>query len=117
MTAYPKSLPDYQLFGSLPNVGLPELGSIDAYHVAMHNREPESRVLVGGIIEWPMRKHINIHRGGAQDTGSKGCQTVHPSMWEDFRSSVYGKLSEHRQPDIPYLLLESSDFAVAQSGG
>lgn len=117
VTVYPKSLADYRIFGALPNVGLPELGTIDAYHVAMHNREPESRVLTDGSIEWPMREHINIHRGGAEDTGSKGCQTVHPSMWDDFIDSVYGKLREHRQPDIPYLLIEARDLAVAQSGG
>ena len=115
VTAYPTSLTDYQRFGGLRNVGLPYLLGIPAYHEAI--RAKHGHVLDDGSIEWPMDAHINIHRGGAVDTGSRGCQTVHPSMWEDFRSSVYRELRERNQPNIPYLLIEARDLAVAQSGG
>lgn len=116
VTAYPQNLDHYRLFGALKNVGLREdLPDIRAYQDAV--REKHGRVIADDIIEWPMEEHINIHRGGAEGTSSKGCQTVHPSMWDDFIGSVYGKLREHRQPDVPYLLLEARDLAVAQSGG
>lgn len=50
---------------------------------------------------------INIHRGGLHTTGSAGCQTIHPTQWEEFISTV-SRVLEHR-PTIPYLLLERGD--------
>jgi hypothetical protein len=108
VTAYPRSLDDYRLFGRLPNVALgADLASVDAYRDALRQRG--GRVLENESIEWPMQAHINIHRGGSEDTGSKGCQTVHPSMWDDFIGSVYGELRTLGQAEIPYLLVEARD--------
>ena len=110
VTAYPRSLDEYRLFGRLPNVGLRgDLASVDAYRNALSERG--GRVLADGSIEWPMQAHINIHRGGSDDTGSKGCQTVHPSMWADFIQGTYRELRTRGQSDIPYLLLEASDLS------
>jgi len=110
VSAYPRSLDEYRLFGRLPNVALrADLASIDAYRDAL--RERGGRVLEDGSVEWPMRAHINIHRGGSEDTGSKGCQTVHPSMWAEFIGGVYGELRIRQQAEIPYLLLEARDLS------
>lgn len=108
--ARPESLDDYRRFAELPNVGLREpLGSIEAYRDALRGRG--GRVLEDGRVEWPMAAHINIHRGGAADTSSKGCQTVHPSMWDEFIQATYRALRERGQAYIPYLLLEAGEAA------
>jgi hypothetical protein len=48
---------------------------------------------------------INIHRGGANTTSSLGCQTIYPTQWDAFRSLVYGEMSRHSTPTIPYVLI------------
>lgn len=107
---HPRSLDDYHRFAALPNVGLRErLDSVGAYHDAIRARG--GKVLSDDTIEWPMEAHINVHRGGAEGTSSKGCQTVHPSMWTEFIDATYRELRAHDQADIPYLLLEAQDLA------
>lgn len=117
VSVHPRTLEDYRLFGRLRNVGLQEdLPSVDAYREALRARG--ARLLTDGSVEWPMSAHINIHRGGSVDTGSRGCQTVHPSVWAEFIDSVYRALRERSQADLPYLLLDAPDLPVAgQAGG
>lgn len=35
---------------------------------------------------------INIHKGSKGSTSSEGCQTIHPSQWDEFIGSVYREL-------------------------
>jgi hypothetical protein len=113
VTVYPKTLNDYHLLAQLPNVGLPmKLGSVAAYEDAVR---AHGGVVTGDGIEWRMSAHINVHRGGSSSTGSKGCQTVHPSMWDEFIEDVRKTLSHHAQPGLPYLLIEVDDLGLATS--
>jgi hypothetical protein len=57
-------------------------------------------------IEWPMREHINIHRGQAGSTSSMGCQTVSPNQWQEFFGAVKSALHDSHQELVTYLLLE-----------
>ncbi|GAB4492265.1 MAG: hypothetical protein OHK0019_13850 [Saprospiraceae bacterium] len=54
---------------------------------------------------------INIHRGGANDTGSIGCQTIYPTQWRSFIETAKLQAQiwyEERWKDgpIPYILIE-----------
>lgn len=49
---------------------------------------------------------INIHDGGWTTTSSEGCQTVPPSMWKEFNSSLKDQLAKYKQARFPYLLIE-----------
>jgi lysozyme len=107
--ARPRSLDDYRRFAELPNVGLRErLESVAAYQDALRARG--GKVLADGTVEWPMAAHINIHRGGAEGTSSKGCQTVQPSLWGEFIQATYHALREAGQADIAYLLVEAEEW-------
>jgi hypothetical protein len=50
---------------------------------------------------------INIHRGGYNTTSSLGCQTIYPTQWESFRSTVNDQLKRYNQRDFPYILIEN----------
>jgi lysozyme len=47
---------------------------------------------------------LNIHKGGRDSTGSRGCQTIHPSQWAAFINLVYAEMSRHGQTTVPYVL-------------
>jgi len=49
---------------------------------------------------------INIHKGGYTKVSSLGCQTIHPSQWNDFISNVEALMKRTRQGDIKYILKE-----------
>lgn len=53
---------------------------------------------------------INIHRGGYNGTSSLGCQTIIPSQWDGFISSVRDRLKRADQKVIPYLLINEEDI-------
>lgn len=48
---------------------------------------------------------INIHRGGINSTSSEGCQTIHPSQWDEFMTLVKAYFPSGK--DIPYILIEN----------
>jgi lysozyme len=48
---------------------------------------------------------INIHKGGFNSTSSEGCQTIHPSQWDEFMSLV--KTFFPSGKDIQYILIEN----------
>jgi hypothetical protein len=48
---------------------------------------------------------INIHKGGFNTTSSEGCQTIHPSQWDEFMSLV--KTFFPSGKDIQYILIEN----------
>jgi hypothetical protein len=71
------------------------------------------RLLVSRIGETqvPSARHgvaINIHKGGRTTTSSEGCQTIHPSQWDAFISTVYDQMARHTQIRIQYCLLEET---------
>jgi lysozyme len=49
---------------------------------------------------------INIHRGSRGSTSSLGCQTIHPSQWNSFISTVEAQMEKHSQKSIHYILKE-----------
>lgn len=49
---------------------------------------------------------INIHRGSATTTSSLGCQTVHPTQWDNFINLVRCELVLAKQVEVPYLLID-----------
>jgi hypothetical protein len=49
---------------------------------------------------------INIHRGGWTTTSSEGCQTIHPSQWDEFIALVRQELDHSGARTIPYVLVE-----------
>jgi lysozyme len=49
---------------------------------------------------------LNIHKGGYKTTSSEGCQTIHPSQWDQFIKKVYELMDECNQSTIPYVLVE-----------
>lgn len=51
--------------------------------------------------------YIDIHKGGYTTTSSLGCQTIHPSQWQNFLSSVKRELNSYKQDIIPYYLSET----------
>lgn len=51
---------------------------------------------------------INIHRGSWTSTSSAGCQTIYPSQWESFITTVKAQMMKHEQSTIPYLLVDRS---------
>lgn len=103
VVARPVSLEDYHHFAG--KVGQRRLDSVAAYREAL--RAGPGKVMDDGTVEWPMDAHINVHRGGVEGTSSKGCQTVPPDMWAEFIGATYGAMERHRQPEIPYLLVEA----------
>lgn len=48
---------------------------------------------------------INIHKGGWRQTGSEGCQTIHPEDWFAFLECVRMQLRYYAQGTIPYVLV------------
>lgn len=55
---------------------------------------------------------INIHNGGWNNTGSLGCQTIHPSQWPSFINLASGEAKRLFKQDwdkvtIPYILIEN----------
>ena len=53
---------------------------------------------------------INIHRGGRNGTSSEGCQTIPPSQWDAFYSSLSGEMKRHGVSTFPYLLITDTDL-------
>jgi lysozyme len=107
--ARPDTIDDYREFAKAPGVALGRrFDTIQEYRDAL--RSMGGRLNADGSIEWPMKEHINIHRGGDTDPGSRGCQTVHPSVWPGFIRAVYDELERRGQPYVPYLLIEAADL-------
>lgn len=52
---------------------------------------------------------INIHRGGDRGTSSLGCQTVHPSQWDEFITLVYNEMAFYQLHWIAYVLTGRPD--------
>lgn len=52
---------------------------------------------------------INIHRGSYTGTSSLGCQTIHPSQWDEFISTVKQYLTMYGQTKLRYILKEVKD--------
>ncbi len=50
---------------------------------------------------------INIHKGGVHTTGSEGCQTLPPHLWQAFKTVGYTELERHSLKDFPYILTDS----------
>ena len=48
---------------------------------------------------------INIHKGGWNTTSSEGCQTIHPSQWDEFMTLVKAYFPSGK--NIPYILIEN----------
>lgn len=49
---------------------------------------------------------INIHRGGYNSTSSLGCQTIYPTQWDSFRSTLMDQLKRYKQKEFSYVLIE-----------
>lgn len=49
---------------------------------------------------------INIHKGSFSSTSSLGCQTIYPSQWNSFITTVELQMKKHEQREIPYLLMD-----------
>lgn len=56
---------------------------------------------------------INLHRGGLSGTSSKGCQTVPPHQWTEFKALVDNLLAENGQSSFYYILINNADLATA----
>jgi hypothetical protein len=115
VTLHPSDLDDYRNFARKVNMD-DSLPDVDAYKAALRGSR-DAKLLPDGAVEWRMREHINIHRGRTDTTGSLGCQTVEPSMWEEFIGAVYRELAGHAQRDIPYLLVEARELPASRSDG
>lgn len=50
--------------------------------------------------------YIDIHKGGYNTTSSLGCQTIYPTQWTDFLSTVEREIAKNNQTIIPYCLIE-----------
>jgi lysozyme len=50
---------------------------------------------------------INIHRGSITSTSSEGCQTIYPTLWEEFRNSVFGSMDYAKVSNLPYCLINA----------
>lgn len=59
-------------------------------------------------VPWP-GVAINIHKGGKNSTSSEGCQTLYPNQWQEFIGLVYDLMARHKQPVVPYVLVEGWD--------
>lgn len=51
---------------------------------------------------------LNIHKGGRFNTGSEGCQTIHPDYWDEFIELVYQEMDFYNQKSIPYCLIDET---------
>lgn len=49
---------------------------------------------------------INIHKGSNTGTSSMGCQTIPPSQWDSFQTTVYMLMDRYAQKVIPYVLCQ-----------
>jgi lysozyme len=49
---------------------------------------------------------INIHKGSLTHTSSEGCQTLYPSQWGEFITTIYQLTKSAGQEVIPYVLVE-----------
>lgn len=78
-------------------------GGYPAFRPATKNEElPVDR---DGVADPRPGVAINIHRGGENGTSSEGCQTIVPSQWEAFYSTLDGMLTRHKQSTFPYVLI------------
>lgn len=48
---------------------------------------------------------INIHKGGYNTTSSEGCQTIYPTQWQSFKTTVYELMDRYDQKTISYILI------------
>jgi hypothetical protein len=51
---------------------------------------------------------INVHRGGAFQTSSEGCQTIVPGQWDAFLSAVKAELARAKVTHLPYVLVDAA---------
>jgi lysozyme len=51
---------------------------------------------------------LNIHEGSRNSTSSEGCQTIYPTQYKSFISTVYDQMDRYGQKVIPYLLVEET---------
>jgi hypothetical protein len=95
-------------------------GGVYLYKLGMHNMKNPylalrqyGRVTVirdGGseVTDTPAAPfYIDIHKGGYNTTSSLGCQTIHPTQWQNFLSLVKDQLKRYNQIIIPYALVEA----------
>ena len=50
---------------------------------------------------------INIHKGGRWSVSSLGCQTIHPSQWDEFIDKVKKRMVIFRRQDVKYILKDA----------
>lgn len=72
--------------------------------VAPGVKDERGRCLGGG--RWVGWFGINCHKGGNTTTSSEGCQTVHPSQWDEFITLVARDMARHNVASLAYLLTE-----------
>ncbi|MDC9701536.1 MAG: lysozyme [Alphaproteobacteria bacterium] len=63
---------------------------------------------------------VNLHRGGVEDTSSKGCLTVPPNQWKEFYALLCGLLEKYGQSTFFLTLLsypEDEPPVILSSGG
>jgi hypothetical protein len=53
---------------------------------------------------------INLHKGGATNTWSEGCQTWPNDQWETAKNLIYEKLLLNRMSIFPYLLVDGIEY-------
>lgn len=103
----------------IKDVAVLKLGGPYLYRIGLHNvQNPYEAlrqygnvtVIRNGTVEVTdspaNRFFIDIHKGGYGTTSSLGCQTIHPSMWDDFLHNLKSELKKNNQTIIPYCLVE-----------
>ena len=106
-----------------PGIAVLDLGVWD-YKLGIHNISKDPRVhphYPALIQAGPVRVvrdgghvdtgwfGINIHRGGLHTTSSEGCQTIHPSQWQEFIDTVTREMHALHLTIIPYVLTIRED--------